>query len=197
MKALYWQHRRKLGYKTPPCTALHSLESILNKESEGQENTLFSKEDQADSDEDIPDLVFRKAILPGHTGDFDTDFPPSPKVFKGGKGAKGKCKKSSTNVSKGDFSQSVSVPKGNVGVASEGDNPAILTNTCTVDTVNDSSSPGRLSDLDMNGNIQPSGRMTTSAPFEIEKLSGGQFDETLHLTHPGNKKMMRVCHLLL
>ena len=41
MKALYWQSRRKMGYKTPPCTALDSLQSILNKESEGQENTLF------------------------------------------------------------------------------------------------------------------------------------------------------------
>ena len=71
-----------MGYKTPLRTALDSLQSILNKESEGQENTLFSKEDEADSDEDISDLVFRKAILPGHTGDFDTDFPPSPKVSK-------------------------------------------------------------------------------------------------------------------
>ena len=67
-----------MGYKTPPHTALDSLQSILNKESEGQENILFSKEDEADSDEDMADLVFRKAILPGRTGDFDTDFPPSP-----------------------------------------------------------------------------------------------------------------------
>ena len=87
--------------------------------------------------------------------------------------------------------------QGNVGVASQGDNPPIISNTCTVATVSDSSSPGRLSDLDMNGNIQPSGRMTTSAPVEVEKLSGGQVDETLHLTHPGNKKMMQVCYKLL
>ena len=186
-----------MGYKTPPCTALHSLESILNKESEGQENTLFSKEDQAGSDEDIPDLVFRKAILPGRTGDFDTDFPPSPKVSKGGKGAKAKLKKFSRNISKEDFSQSLSVPQGDVGVASQGDNPAIISNTCTVGTVSDSSSPGRLSDLDMNGNIQPSSRMTTSAPVEVEKLSGGQVDESLHLTHPGNKKIMLLCYKLL
>ena len=82
MKALYWQCRRKMGYKTPPRTALDSLQRILNKESEGQENTLFSKEDQTDSDEDIPDLVFREAILPGHTGDFDTDLPPHLKFLK-------------------------------------------------------------------------------------------------------------------
>ena len=135
--------------------------------------------------------------MPGRTGDFDTDFPPSPKVSKGGKGAKAKLKKSSRYLSKEDFSQSLSVPEGNVGVASQGDNPAIVSNTCTVATVSDSSSPNRLSDLDMNGNIQTSGRMTTSAPVEVEKLSGGQVDETLHLTHPGNKKMMQVCYKLL
>ena len=191
MKALYWQRRRKMGYKTPPRTALDSLESILNKESEGQDKTLFSKEDEAASDEDIPDLVFRKAILPG---DFDTDFPPSPKVSKGGKGPKAKLKKSSTKVSKEDFSKSGSETEANVGVASEGDNPAIISKSCTVDTVSDSSSPARLSDLDMNGNIQPSGRMTTSAPVEVETLSGGEVHESVNLTHPGNKNMMQLCY---
>ena len=197
MKSLCWQRRRKMGYKTPPCTALDSLQSILNKESEGQENILFSKEDEADSDEDIPDLVFRKAILPGHTGDFDTDFPPSPKVFKGGKGGKGKLKKSSANVSKEDFSQSLSVGQGDVAIVTEPDMPEIISNPCTVATVSDSSSPGRLSDLDMNGNIQPSGRMTTSAPVEVEKISVGEVDDSLHLTHPGNIKIMLLFYKLL
>ena len=58
---------------------------ILNKEREGQAKSSFLKEDEADSDEDMADLVFRKSILPGCTGDFDKDFFPSPKVAKGGK----------------------------------------------------------------------------------------------------------------
>ena len=86
IKSMYWECRRRMGYKTPPHIALDNLATILNKEGEGQETTLFSKEDEADSDEDMVDLVFRKAILPGRTGDFDKDFPPSPKVAKGGKG---------------------------------------------------------------------------------------------------------------
>ena len=64
-----------MGYKTPECTALDELQSILNKDAERQEDQFFSKEDEAASDEDMADLVFRKAILPGHTGDFDEDFP--------------------------------------------------------------------------------------------------------------------------
>ena len=71
-----------MGYKTPPCTALDSLQNILNKESECQENTLFSKEDEADSDEDISDLVFRKAILPVVQGTLIQIFPPHLKFLK-------------------------------------------------------------------------------------------------------------------
>ena len=95
IKSLYWEQQRKMGCKTPPRTALDDLGSILNKEREGEAKSSFSKEDEADSDEDMADLVFRKAILPGRTGDFDKDFPPSPKVAKGGKG---KLKKSSEKV---------------------------------------------------------------------------------------------------
>ena len=186
-----------MGYKTPPHTALDSLQSILNKESEGQQNILFSKEDEADSDEDMADLVFRKAILPGHTGDFDTDFPPSPKVSKGGKGAKGQSKKSSAKVSKEDFTESMSVPKGDVAITSGAERPEIISNTCLVATGNKSSSPGRLSDLDMNGNIQPSGRMSTSAPVEQSQIYAGDVDDSLHLTHPGNIKNMVCLYKLL
>ena len=85
-----------MGYTTPPHTALDELQSILNKDAEGQQENFFSKEDEADSDKDMADLVFRKAILGGRTGDFDKDLPPSPKVAKGGKG---KLKKSSEKVS--------------------------------------------------------------------------------------------------
>ena len=165
IKSLYWEHRRRMGYKTPPHTALDNLASLLNKEGEGQETTLFSKEDEADSDEDMADLVFRKAILPGRTGDFDKDFPSSPKVAKGGKG---QLKKSSEKVSKEDLAQSMSVPEGDGNSISQGKGCQINANECVLATESDSisSSPGRLSDLDINGNIQPSGRMSTSAPNE-------------------------------
>ena len=52
IKSLYWQRQRKMGYKTPPCTTLDDLGSILNKERKGEAKSSFSKEDEADSDED-------------------------------------------------------------------------------------------------------------------------------------------------
>ena len=72
---MYREHQRRLGYKTPEHTVLDELQNILNKDAEGQEEQFFSKEDEAASDEDMADLVFRKAILPGCIGDFDKDFP--------------------------------------------------------------------------------------------------------------------------
>ena len=187
IKSLYLEHRRKTGYKTPPRTALDSLQSILNKEAKGHGNISFSKDDEADSDEDVADLVFRKAILPGRTGDFDTDFLPSPKVPKG---VKGGFKKSSAKVSKENFSQSNSVVQCDANIRPEGKGPEININEGLLGTESDSTtcSPGRLSDLDMNGNIQPSGRMSTSAPHEVNKITGVNVDNSLPLTHPGNIK---------
>ena len=66
-----------------------------------------------------------------------------------------------------------------------------------VATGNKSSSPGRLSDLDMNGNIQPSGRMSTSAPVEQSQIYAGDVDDSLHLTYPGNIKNMVCLYKLL
>ena len=174
-----------MGYKTPPCTALDGLASIVNKEGEGQETTLFSKEDEADSDEDMADLVFRKAILPGRTGDFDKDFLPSPKVAKGGKG---QFKKSLEKVSKEDLAQTMSVPEGDGNSISKGKGIQINANECLVATESDSisSSPGRLSDLDIHGNIQQSGRMSTSASNEVATNSAGFVNDSLLLTHLGN-----------
>ena len=176
-----------MSYKTPPHTALDDLGSYLNKGREGQANSSFSKEDEADSDEDMADLVFRKAILPGHTGDFDKDFPPSPKVAKGGKG---KLKKSSEKVSKEDFAQSMSVPQGDGNSINQREGPDVNDNECLVATESDSiySSPGRLSELDIHGNIQPSGRMSTSAENEVPTHSAPFLDNTLPVTEPGNIK---------
>ena len=176
-----------MGYKTPPRTALDDLGSILNKEREGEAKSSFSKEDEADSNEDMADLVFRKAILPGRTGDFDKDFPPSPKVAKGGKG---KLKKSLEKVCKEDLTQSVSLPEGNGNSINQTKGPDINDNECLVATESDSiySSRGRLSDLDIHGNIQPSGRMSTSAQNKVTANSGPLVDNTLPVTDPGNIK---------
>ena len=179
--------KKEDGLQNTSCTALDDLGSILNKEREGQAKSSFSKEDEADSDEDMADLVFRKAILPGHTGDFDKDFPPSPKVAKGGKG---KLKKSSEKVCKKDLAQSMSLPQGNGNSINQGKGPDINDNECLVATESDSiySSPGRLSDLDIHGNIQPSGRMSTSAQNEVPANSALFLDNTLPVTEPGNIK---------
>ena len=63
----------------------------------------------------------------------------------------------------------MSVPKGDGNSISQEKGPQINANECVVATESDSisSSPGRLSDLDISGNIQPSGRMSTSAPNEL------------------------------
>ena len=46
---------------------------------------LINQDDCVSSSEDIEDVVFQKTVLPRCTGNFDIDFPPSPKVPKGGK----------------------------------------------------------------------------------------------------------------
>ena len=45
-----------------------------------------------------------------------------------------------------------------------------------------------LSDLDIHGNIQPSGRMSTSAQNEVTANFGPFVDNTLPVTDPGNIK---------
>ena len=135
IKSLYWECQRRMGYRTPQCTALDELQSILNKDAGGQQEDFFSKEDEAGSDEDTADLVFRKAILPGHTGDFDKDFPPLPKVAKGGKG---KFKKSSEKVSNEDLPQGSSVPQRDGNCISKPNSTGVDCNECVIATESDS-----------------------------------------------------------
>ena len=82
----------------------------------------------------------------------------------------------------------MSVPKGDGNSISQGKGIQINANECLVATESDSisSSPGRLSDLDTHGNIQQSGRMSTSAPNEVATNSAGFVNESLLLTHLGN-----------
>ena len=81
---MQWKHRR--GHKTPMRT---KLDSLFSDEEDNENDALIATNvddaDCASSDEDVEDLVFRKAVLPTKTGDFDLDFPPSPNVPKGGK----------------------------------------------------------------------------------------------------------------
>ena len=173
-----------MGYRTPQHTALDELQSILNKDAEGQEQ-FFLKEDEVASDEDMADLVFRKAIFPGPTGDFDKDFPSSPKVAKGGKG---QFKKSLEKVCNEGLPQTSSVPQGDSYCISKPNSTQIDYNECVIGTESDSisSSPGRLSDLDIHGNIHPSGRMCTSASNKIHKNATPITEDSMPLTDAGN-----------
>ena len=72
-----------LGQKSPPKSALDDLTFSEPEKSRKQTLPNCNEGDYASSGEDIEDLVFRTAIQPGRTGDFDLDFPKSPKVSKG------------------------------------------------------------------------------------------------------------------
>ena len=80
------QYKCRWGYKTPPRTKLDSLYSDEDKENNKPvSENIINEDDCVSSSEDIEDVVFQKTVLPTHTGNFDIDFPPSPKVPKGGK----------------------------------------------------------------------------------------------------------------
>ena len=77
------ERRRKHGYVTLPCTALDELGSELRREKEQALPSGFVSDDIVGSEEDIEDVVFQCAILPERTGNFDLDFPKSPRISKG------------------------------------------------------------------------------------------------------------------
>ena len=78
-----------LGHKSPPKTALDDLTFSEPDKTKQQILPNCNEGDYASSSEDVEDIVFRTAIHPGRTGDFDLDFPESPRVSKG-TGKKGK-----------------------------------------------------------------------------------------------------------
>ena len=93
IRQLHMERRRKHGYVTPPCTALDELGSELRREKEQALPSRFVSDDIVGSEEDIEDVVFQRAILPERTGNFDLDFPKSPRISKG----KGKTSESAPN----------------------------------------------------------------------------------------------------
>ena len=83
MRQLHMERRRKHGYVTPTRTALDELGSDLRREKEQALPSGFVSDDIVGSEEDIEDVVFQHAILPDRTGNFDLDFPQSPRISKG------------------------------------------------------------------------------------------------------------------
>ena len=80
------QYKCRWGYKTPPRTKLDSVYSDEDKEdNKPVSENIINEDDRVSSSEDTEDVVFQKTVLPTCTCNFDIDFPPSPKVPKGGK----------------------------------------------------------------------------------------------------------------
>ena len=148
--------RRRYGYKTPERTALDELSSEVRKENDVQCPQGFSKEDMASSEEDIEDLVFQRNVLPDRTGVFDLDFPESPKV------SKGRGKRSNIPVSSKlprEIQREVAAISSGLNQSTEvghssKENP-------TVDEEHESN------DLDIHGNIRPSGVSTSQSINKI------------------------------
>ena len=150
IKELHMARKRRFGYKTPDRNALDELASEVRKEKELECPPGFSKEDIASSEEDIEDLVFQRNVLPDRTGVFDIDFPESPKVSKG----RGKRSNISKPTKKSDKIQR------DVAAISSGLHPS----TEVAETSNENSKVDEGSDnneLDIHGNIRPSGVSTS------------------------------------
>ena len=158
IRQLHNERKKKFLKSTPPRTALDELVSLQRKNLLDEVPTGFRNEDVAQSDEDIEDLIFQRSILPERTGVFDVDFPESPKISKN-KGGKGKVKKSLIlhNVTKPTISK-------------EQD---IVTATPSKSTQKGASSESDLTsdELDINGNIRPSGVSSNTKADETTNIS--------------------------
>ena len=137
---------RKHGYVTPPCTALDELGSELRREKEKALPSRFLSDDIVGSEEDRENVVFQRAILPERTGNVDLDFPQSPRISKG----KGKTSESAPKNTSPKLIPTVQIsaseksrPNGNASKGSPSTKKA--------------QEQGPNNDLDVNGNIRPSG----------------------------------------
>ena len=146
IKDMHMERRRKHGYRTPPRTALDDLASEVRKEKLNELPSGFHCDDVIDSEEDVEDLVFQHAILPNRTGNFDIDFPVSPKQSKG----RGKRSKSKISVDKltGMSSEITGVHE---------DFALRKPTASSTSHVADGTTTGETADFDINGNIRPSG----------------------------------------
>ena len=177
------ERRRRHGYETPPCTALDELGSEMRREKEIALPSGFVSDAIVGSEQDIEDVVFQCAILPERTGNFDLDFPKSPRI------SKGKVKRSESSAK--NTSAKV-IPTVEIS-ASEKSRANGNTSKWSPSTKN-AEEQGVNKDLDVNGNIRPSGVATVQ---RIEFGSNFVSDSDRDTTHvddipqhnTGNKDM--------
>ena len=177
------ERRRKHGYVTPPRTALDELGSELRREKEQALPSGFVPDDIVGSEEDIEDVVFQCTILPERTGNFDLDFPKSPRISKG----KGKTSESAAKNTSPKLNPTVPIS------ASEKSRPNVNRSKGSPSTKN-VQEQGPNNDLDVNGNIRPSGFATVQRmEFASKFVSDSDRDTTdvddIPQNTTGNKDM--------
>ena len=171
------KRRRKYGYITPPRNALDDLASAVRKEKLNEIPSGFNSADVIDSEEDVEDVVFQRAVLPNRTGDFELDFPDSPKQSKG----RGKRSKSKLSVGK-----LTALSSGNTGSTED----FALNKQATASTshVTDGKTAEASGDFDINGNIRPSGVISkATAPVNndsTEESDKDTMDSNVPLKNP-------------
>ena len=168
IRQLHMERRRKHGYVTPPRTALDELGSELRREKEQALASGFVSDDIVGSEEDIEDVVFQHAILPDRTGNFDLDFPESPRISKG----KGKTSESAAKNTSPKLNATVPIS------ASEKSRPNAKRSKGSP-CRNNAQEEGANNDLDVNGNIRPSGFATVQRmDFASKFVSDSDRDTT-------------------
>ena len=167
IRQLPMERRRKHGYVTSPCTALDELGSELRREKEEALPSRFVSDDIVGSEEDIED-VFQCAILPERTGNFDLDFPKSPRISKG----KGKTSESAPKNTSPKLNPTVPI------LASEKSRPYANRSKGSPSTKN-AQEQGPNNNFDINGNIRPSGFATVQrVEFASKFVSDSDRDTT-------------------
>ena len=162
------ERRRKHGYVTPPYTALDELGSELRREKEEPLPSGFVSDDIVGSEEDIEDVVFQRTILPDRTGNFDLDFPKSPRISKG----KGKTSESAAKNTSPKLNPTVPIS------ASKKSSP-IGNRSKGSPSKKNVQEQGPNNDLDVNGNIRPSGFATVQRmEFASKFVSDSDRDTT-------------------
>ena len=163
IRQLHNERKKKFLKHTPTRMALDDLLSFQTKNKLDEVPLGFSHEDIAQSDEDIEDLVFQRNILPERTGVFDVDFPESPKQSKN-KGGKGKVKKS--------------LPLDNGTKATSSNLPETVSESISKchDKGPHSESEVTSDELDINGNIRPSGVSSNTKAVTVDTNNSSETD---------------------
>ena len=134
---------------------------------------IINQDDCVSSSEDIEDVVLQKTVLPTCTGNFDINFPPSPKVPKGGKVKSKKNGGITQNSPQTSKSLNKNDEENSDDVALDGNDKNVASSVTKEGKENDTQNVGDLQggnngekhadtnnitdDFDLNGNIRPSG----------------------------------------